>query len=390
MQLSRALAVVVTLAWSEDVAADEGKLLARASTEIAAYSDTDHVAVFTPSVAGHVENPSAGWSVDASYLIDVVSAASVDIISTASRRWTEVRHAAEAGAAYKPGDVGGSVQGSFSSEPDYLSYAAGGSVTVDLADRNASLLLGYGYGHDTIGRSGTPFSVYSHSFGRHAITASMTLLLDPHSVLALGADVAIERGDPSKPYRYIPLFAPSIAPSIPAGATLDLVTRARSPGSVLERLPLARDRFGLSARLAHRVPCRIACATVRIEGRVYHDSWGLTAFSGDGRLLFDLSPRWSLGPHVRYYVQSAVSFFRLAYVATAGDVPALRTGDRELGQLMNLTGGASARWAVGPHARPDAWVLGAHADVTYTGFFDDLYITRRVSSLEALTVEVSW
>jgi uncharacterized protein DUF3570 len=390
MQLTRAIAVLPALAWLGDARAEDGKFVQRASTEIAAYSDTDHVAVFTPSVAGHVENPTAGWSVDASYLVDVVSAASVDIISTASRQWTEVRQAGEARGSYKPGEFGGSLQGSFSSEPDYLSYAAGGAVTRDFDDRNLSLLLGYGFTHDTVGRAGTPFSVYSHSFVRHAMTAGMTLLLDRRSVLALGADVEIERGDASKPYRYIPLFAPGVAASVPAGATLQRVTSLRSPGSVLERLPLARDRFGLTARFAHRFPCRLSCATVRLEGRVYGDSWNLMAFSGDGRVLFDLGPRWSVGPHLRYYLQSAASFWKLAYVSTAQDVPALRSGDRELSRLMNLTGGGSANWAIGPRGRVDAWVLGAHADVTYTAFLDDLYITRRVASLEALTLEATW
>jgi hypothetical protein len=390
MQLRRAVGALAVIASGGVARADDGKLLERASTEMAAYSDTDHVGVLTPSVAGHIENPTAGWSVDGSYLVDVVSAASVDIISTASRRWTEVRHAGQARGAYKSGDLGGSVEGSISSEPDYLSYAFGATAARDFDDKNFSLQLGYGYAHDTIGRTGTPFSVYSHGFSRHTITAGLTVLLDRRSVLALGADLEIDRGDASKPYRYIPLFDAVAAASVPAGATLDAVTRLRSPGSVLEQLPLTRDRFGLTARLAHRIPCWIACATVRLEGRVYGDSWALTAVSGDGRALFDLGRRWSLGPHLRYYVQSAVSFWKLAYVSTGGEVPALRTGDRELGRLMNLTGGASVRVAIGPSERVDAWVLGAYADMTYTAFFDDLYITRRASSLEALTLEARW
>jgi hypothetical protein len=55
------------------------------------YADTDHVFVETPSISAAVTNPTAGWSVGGQYLVDVVSAASVDIVSTASRRWQEVR-----------------------------------------------------------------------------------------------------------------------------------------------------------------------------------------------------------------------------------------------------------------------------------------------------------
>lgn len=386
MQLRAVLVTAAALACGEDARARDRDLTARASAQAGAYSDTDHVAVATPSVVGHVENPMAGWSLDGSYLVDVVSAASVDIISTASRRWTEVRQAGELRGSYARGNWGGSVQASTSSEPDYFAYAGGATVTRDFNDRNLGVLVGYGYGHDTIGRTGTPFSVYSHSFAHQAIIGGVTVLVDRRTVMAITADVGIERGDQSKPYRYIPLFAPSVAPTVPAGATLDVVTRLRSAGSVLEQLPLARDRFGVTVRLAHR----FSGATVRLEGRLYDDSWGLVAISGDGRALFDLGHRWSVGAHLRYYVQSPVSFWKLAYVSNGSELPSLRTGDRELGPLLNLTAGGSVRWAVGPADRVDAWVLSAQVDGTYTRFSDDLYITRRLSAFEVLGVEATW
>jgi|HubBroStandDraft_1064217.scaffolds.fasta_scaffold05509_6 hypothetical protein len=387
MQLRGALLLAVSMAaWLTDARADGGAIDARASSELAAYSDTDHVAVVTPSVSGHVGNASAGWSVDGWYLVDVISAASVDIVSTASGRWTEVRQAGGARGAYKPHDLGLSVEGSVSSEPDYLAYAAGGYVTEDLDDRNLSIILGYGYGHDTIGRTGTPFSIFSHSFDHHAMNVGLTRLIDRTTVLAVAADVTIESGDSSKPYRYIPLFSPEVAPSVQAGASVQEVSRLRLPETVIERLPLSRDRYGITARLARRLPG----ATARIESSLYEDSWGIKAFSADGRDLFDVGPRLSLGPHVRYYVQSPVTFWKVGYAATADAVPAFRTGDRELGPLINLTGGARATWNIGPAAAPDNWSLVASFDATYARFLDDLYITERLSALGSLTIEASW
>ncbi|MEO6574790.1 MAG: hypothetical protein ABIP89_13175, partial [Polyangiaceae bacterium] len=291
MQLRVVFLAVAMLGWAASARADDGALIERASTEVAAYSDTDHVAVLTPSVAGHVGNPTSGWSVDGSYLVDVVSAASVDIVSTASRRWSEVRQAGSVRGSYKPGAWGGSVEASASSEPDYTAYAGGGYLTRDLDDKNFTLIFGYGFGHNVIGRTGTPFSIYSHAFDQHALTAGMTALVDRRTVLTLTGDFTLASGDSSKPYRYIPLFSPSVAPSVPAGATLDVVTRLRLPQTVLERLPLSRDRYGIAARLAHR----FEHATARVEGNLYDDSWGLKAVSGDGRLLFDLAARWSVG-----------------------------------------------------------------------------------------------
>src|SRR5580698_8507984 len=125
----------------------------RVATEVAGYADTDHVAVLTPSISGHVEDPAAGWAVDGTYLVDVISAASVDIVSTASPRWTEVRQAGDASASYKPKELGVASAGSVSSEPDYIAYSAGCAITQDLDGYNLTFLLGYGYGHDIIART---------------------------------------------------------------------------------------------------------------------------------------------------------------------------------------------------------------------------------------------
>ncbi|HLK36468.1 MAG TPA: hypothetical protein VKU41_06915, partial [Polyangiaceae bacterium] len=113
----------------------EDTAIKRASLEFAGYNDSDHVSVLTPSVALGIENVS-GASLHANYLVDVVSAASVDIVSTASRRWEEVRHVGSLDAAYKPGTFGVAANAGVSSEPDYLSWVAGGSITQDFFAKN--------------------------------------------------------------------------------------------------------------------------------------------------------------------------------------------------------------------------------------------------------------
>jgi hypothetical protein len=385
MQLRRAGLLALGVAGLVGDARAQG-VRARASTEMAGYSDSDHVAVLTPTVTGHVDHPSSGWSIDATYLVDVVSAASVDIVSTASRRWTEVRQAGSSRAAYKPHDLGAALEGSVSSEPDYLAYATGATVERDFAGDQVTLKAGYGYGHDTVGRAGTPFRVYSHAFDHHSFDGGITVLVDPRTVVVLATDVTIQNGDSSKPYRYVPMFSAGLAPSVPAGATVQWVSRMRLPIDVTERLPLTRDRYGLTARLARR----LRHSTFRLEGQLYDDSWGLAALGLDWRHLFDAGSGWSLGPHARYYVQSAVSFWKVGYVGSPVAVPALRTGDRELGPLMNVTFGGRARWTFAGDGEGAPWSLVGTCDATYTRFLDDLYITRRLSQLTSLGVEGAW
>ncbi len=367
---------------AKGAASSGGSVVVHATSEYSTYADTDHVFVQTPVISVGAESPTAGWSFGGSYLVDVISAASVDIVSTASRRWEEVRQAGTANAAYKPGNFGVAVNGNVSSEPDYLSWSAGATVTEDLLEKNVTLLFGYDHGHDTAGRTGTPFSVFSNQLDRDWLKGGATFLLDRASVLSIVGDLVLENGDQSKPYRYIPMFAPGtyLAP----GATIDQVNARRLDERPLEQLPTSRQRYALSARYAHRY----GTSTIRLDERLYFDSWELFSSSTDARYLFDLGRRVTVGPHARVHAQNGVDFWERTYVVRPGfDFPALRTGDRELGPLVNVTGGWSFKDALGAAADPQAWVLGVDLNVTETRYLDDLYVTRRVSAIGSVTLD---
>ena len=358
--------------------------------EFATYNDSDHVTVVTPSIALGIED-TGGASLHASYLVDIVSAASVDIVSTASSRWKEVRHAGTLEAEYKPHDFGVAVGGAVSSEPDYLSYAAHAIVTKDFDEKNWTLFFGYGFSHDTIGRCGdfgkcTPFSVYSHTLDRGSFDGGIDFVVDRASLASITGDVIIENGDQSKPYRYVAMFAPDVAPFVPKGASIDLVNRVRLDEKPAEQLPLERRRLALTGRYARRFDG----STLRLEERVYDDSWGLVASSSDVRWIFDLGRRFALWPHARFHVQNGVSFWQRAYVSesTSGwNLPEFRTGDRELGPLWTTEGGFGIKWYLGSDAQPQQWALQLTGDAMYTSFLDDLFLTSRTAVLGALGLE---
>ncbi|MDP9037440.1 MAG: DUF3570 domain-containing protein [Myxococcota bacterium] len=364
-----------------------------AVVELAGYTDSDHVTVVTPSVSVGVENV-AGASLTGTYLVDVVSAASADIVSSASRRWEEVRQAGTLSAQYKPHDFGVAVGTSVSSEPDYLSYGAYAIVIEDFDQKNWTLTLGYGFSHDTAGRCGagdacTSFSVFSRELQRGSFTGGIDWVVNRTSLASITADVILESGDQSKPYRYVPLFAPRVAPMVTKGASIDTVNSLRLPERPLEQLPLSRQRYALTGRYAHRYDK----STLRLEERVYDDSWGLTASSTDAKWILDLGKRFAIWPHGRFHVQSPVGFWQRAYVsglAMGWDLPQYRTGDRELGPLWTAEGGLGIRWFLGSEADPHTWQVGLHGDVAYTSFLDDLYLTTRIAAFGALTLEGQW
>lgn len=354
-----------------------------ASTELGGYADSDNVFVLTPTIAGTLSNDVSGWRVSGRYLADVVSAASADVVSTASPPFVEVRHAGTLEGTYKPSTFGVSANAAVSFEPDYTSLMGGASITKDVLEKNLTLFLGYSHLHDIAGRSGTPFSVFSRTLDRDALKGGMTALVDRSTLLSIVADVMFEYGDPSKPYRYVPVFAPGTPVS--RGASVDDVTSLLS-ARVLEQLPLTRNRFALSMNWAHR----FHASTLRLDERAYVDTWGLKATTTDGRWLFNLSRRFEVGPHVRFYAQTPVDFWERAYVMTAANTyPMLRTGNRELGPLVNMTGGFSLRTMLGTNEDPRKWILGFDFNLTSTQYLDDIYLTQRLSTVGALSLEAA-
>jgi hypothetical protein len=384
--LTLALAFVSLAARADETAKPQDTSTKRASFEIAGYHDSDHVSVLTPSIGGTIENVTAGASVSGRYLVDVVSAASVDVVSTASRKWTEIRHAGSFAGEYKPRNYGVQVAGSASSEPDYFAYGVAIQMVGDFDEKNTSVTAGYGFGHDTIGRSGTPFSVFSRDVTRGSFNGGVTQVINKTTIAALGLDLVLEKGDQSKPYRYIPMFSAAEAANVPKGASIDYVTAHRLFERPLEQLPLARNRFAMTGRFAHR----FETSTLRAFERFYTDNWGLNASTTDARWIWDLGARFSFWPHARVHVQTPVSFWQRAYVSGPGpsfSIPEFRTGDRELGPLYTLTGGGGAKFYLGAAAEPRAWAIGVDVDAMYTSFLDDLYLTSRTGFLGTLTLE---
>jgi hypothetical protein len=357
-----------------------------ASSAVSAYSDTDSVHVVTPTIAGAIRDDVAGWSVDGRYLVDAVSAASVDIVSTASGHWKEVRNVGSADAAFKTGALAVGVAGGFSHEPDYLSLGGGGTLSLEVLDKNVTPFIGASYGHDDVGRTGLP-KVYWQTMQKGTVQLGATFVVDRSTIAAVAVDGIFERGYLAKPYRYIPLFAPGVAATVQAGASVAEVNALRLDLRPVDALPNARDRYALGGRIAHR----FEWSTVRADERLYHDSWGMWASTTDARWLLDVGSRLLLWPHGRFHAQRGIDFWERAYTAPiAADgtptVPRYRTGDRELGPLYTWTAGGGAQ-ALLVRGRHQSWSLTFEMEAIVSRYLDALYITQRRALFGNLSLE---
>ncbi len=365
-------------------------LVIKAGMELAGYADTTAVYVVTPSINGSISSPTAGWNIGGTLVVDVVSAASPDIVSEASLAYHEQRYAGVLTGGYKPGLYGVQVTGTVSDEPDYLSLSGGIALTADLNDKLTTPRVAASHVHDIIGRGpNNPISTLETT----EIEAGVTMVLNPTTLLVVGGTAQFERGDQSKPYRYIPMFDPTnVVPFIPPGASIDLVNEYRLNVRPLEQLPTARDRYAFGARMNHR----FTSTTLRLDERIYYDTWQLKASTTDARYLIDVSKHLRIWPHGRLNAQTGASFYQLAYGALVNPqsglvtVPLYRTDDRELSPLITLTGGGGARLALGALEAKTQWGLTLQGDVMYTKYFDALYITFRTAVYGSLGLDAEF
>jgi hypothetical protein len=387
MQLMRgSLVLLLTLAASFAVRAQQ--LSDR--VELGVYSDDDHVSVVTPSVELGLRDQTAGYDVAARYSADVVSAASVDIVATASRRFHELRHVVSARGSVERDALRAAANASVSSEPDALSLSGGVHGELALRDDQLRLLLGYAIGHDSAGRTGTPLSVFAHELTRHVASAGASLVLSESSLAWLGLELGVEHGDASKPYRYVSVFSAQAAPMLPRGASPEQVDAVRLAARVDEALPRSRVRAALIARYSRRSHG----LSLRGEQRLYIDSWGMLASTTDVRAALDLSRDIELGASVRFHAQGGVNFWQRAIVAEVDGsrltLPKYRTGDRELGPLITLTFGADVRWALAPEYAAVAQAFSFRVALQRTRFADALYLSERLGLIAVFSAEGSF
>ncbi|HVH44739.1 MAG TPA: DUF3570 domain-containing protein [Labilithrix sp.] len=376
---------------------NQKSLVVRVGTELSGYSDTNAVALYTPAINASLVSPTAGWNVGGNFLVDAVSAASPDIVASASPPFQEFRYAGGLTGGYKPGLYGAQASVSGSSSPDYVSYTGGLRLSADLNDKLITPTIGYSYSYDRIGRGPNnflnDFNPLKGFIRAHEIEAGITFVMSPTSILLVGGTVSIERGDGSQPYRYVPMFDREfVAPYVPVGATVDLVNRERLPVKALEQLPTERDRYAIGIRYNKRIQQN---STLRLDQRFYIDTWGMKATSTDSRFLVDLSRHLRVWPHFRFHAQTDTNFYLRAYPATLepnGQVtlPLYRTGDRELSPLITATAGGGIRVSLGPPEGEVKYGITLVGDVMYTRYLSSLYVTTRTAVYGTLGFDVEF
>ncbi len=313
------LIAVLALALVESAHADTAF-----TSKVQVYADSDHTQVISPVVSATAD-VTPDTNVTLGYLADVVSSASVDIVSQASKTTIhDTRHQVSTGLAQHFGAL--LVHGgySFSRENDYLSHSLSAGFEHELFDKNTKWGLGYALNLNTVGRADD--MNFARALTVNSFSASLTQVIDERSIVQLTYELGDAEGFQSSPYRFVPIRA-----------TVD----ATPSQWIMETDPDSRWKHAIVGGYNHAVGVDSA---VQFDYRLYHDTWGITSHTVGARFITNLSKQLELRVRERFYTQGAASFYQSNYTAPQ----TYMAFDREMSPLWSETLGVKLSYHFTP------------------------------------------
>jgi hypothetical protein len=345
LQLSRpfALTFALTFAFASAARADDSFV---AKTQL--YIDNDHTTVVSPLVA-ITRDAWRGGTLGASYVADVVSSASIDVVSNATKHMDDFRSEITAGLTQKIKATTLSGSYIYSTEHDYSSHNVNLGFSQDLLQRNSTLALGWTLSDNAVGRFGD--QAFHRSLLVTGVGASWTQTINPATIGQASYTFSYANGYEASPYRFVPIEDTT--------GTLFKVP---------ETEPNERFRHAFVVGLNRHL---FTDTSLQGDYRFYFDNWGLTAHTVQLRY-FVTWKDVTLRLRERFYYQSGASFYKPHYA----EVEPFMATDRELSTFWSNLVGAKVSWRL-------PWVHRALAvevkgDFFYFGYTNFPLLANRV------------
>ncbi|MBU2875417.1 DUF3570 domain-containing protein [Marinobacter salexigens] len=227
-------------------------------------------------------------SVSGQYYVDMVSAASVDVLATASA-YKEERTEYTLGVDYLYDRAIMSLGFTNSSENDYEANTLYFTVSQEFFGGMSTVTLGYAGGWDEVGKRGN--DSFNEDADRRNFQLGLSQVLTRNMLVGLDLEVVTDEGFLQNPYRQNRYLDPN-----------DATAFLYQP----ERYPETRTSTSVAARAIYHLPYR---ASIRGEYRYFTDTWGIQAHTLQFGYVHGLNQHWSLEGSVRYYRQSEADFY---------------------------------------------------------------------------------
>jgi hypothetical protein len=257
----------------------------------------------------------AGKSVSfvGNYYVDMVSSASIDVITTASP-YKEERTQWSLGMDYLHGNTTMRVGYTSSDESDFDANTYSFSVSQDMFGDLTTLTLSYALGDDLVRKSDD--ETFERPLDRQVYGVGISQILTRNLIMALNVETVTEEGYLNNPYRSVRYADP----------TAELGYRFEG-----EHYPNTRTSVAVGLRARYFLPYR---AAVEGEYRYFSDTWDIDAHTGALSYIHPWN-EWTFTGKYRYHDQTGAHFYRDLF--TRPQQTNFRGRDKELSPLTSHT-----------------------------------------------------
>ena len=228
------------------------------------------------------------YSVSANYYMDMVSSASIDVMTTASP-YKEERTQGNLAFDMLQGKTQYSVSYTLSDESDYTANTATFDVSQDMFGDLTTVSFGFSQGWDEVRKNGD--NQFKETVDRRNYRFGLQQILTPRLIAGLNYEVITDEGFLNNPYRSV--------------RYLD-ETSARGFSFQPELYPQTRTSNAIAVNARYFLLYR---ASVHGEYRYYTDTWGIDANTVALGYTHPWGKRWIFEAGYRWYDQSAADFY---------------------------------------------------------------------------------
>lgn len=247
------------------------------------------------------------------YYVDMVSSASIDVVTTASP-YTEERKQWSLGMDYLRGNTTMSLGYTTSDESDYDANTYNFSVSQDMFGDLTTLTLSYALGDDLVRKSDD--DLFERQLDRQIYGIGLTQILTRNLISTLNFETITDEGYLNNPYRSVRYLDP--------GSTLGYSYEG-------ELYPNTRTSNAVGIRARYFLPYR---AALEGEYRFFTDTWDI---EGHTAALTYVHPwkDFTFTGKFRYHDQTGAHFYRDIF--SGPEATNFRGRDKELSPLTSYT-----------------------------------------------------
>jgi hypothetical protein len=283
------------------------------------------------------------FAVEANYFIDKVSGASIDVLSQASKIKDE-RKQKTGTLEYLHDKTTYTASYTSSVERDYISETASFSLSQSMFGDLTTVTLGFGDTHNTVGENNGTADVPNVAWVGHALSRAysggLSQILTKNLIADVNLQVITDAGYLANPYRSIRYLDP---------------TNSKGYSLASQVYPDTHTSTAVQVQAKYYLPYRAAVTGLY---RYYTDTWGVVGNTYELDYTHPVSNKWIFEGRLRYYKQSAASFYSDLF--PFADSQNFTARDQNLAAQDNTTIGGKVTYAF----LPDGWRFFKRGTVT--------------------------